>query len=125
MSRREISITLEGATDEIMPVVIEELADQILRGASQGSIIGGVEWSMQIRAKPVDIDIRQRRAAALLLMAVGERPILTEMAGSAQEASSICPGLTAADLPSMESEGRRDALRQARALIDEMLEERP
>jgi len=127
MSRRKIEITFDGADKDVMPVVLEEMADQMLRGMRSGrlDLMDGIDWSMRDVPQPVDIDMRQRRAAALLLMAVGDVPMLTAMAGSVHQATSVCPGLTAADLPPPTAEGRLQALREARDLIDAMLGERP
>jgi hypothetical protein len=127
MSRHTLVVSIDGETGGIMPVVVEEIADQILRGMRSGhvSLMGGIDWSMKDVPRPVDIDMRQRRAAALLLMAVGDVPTLTAMAGSVHEATSACPGLMASDLPLPTAEGRFQALREARALIDDMLGDRP
>ncbi len=123
MSRRTIAIPIDGAGDDLMHVVIEEIADQIRHGMGEGILPGDVRWSMRDIPAPVDLDPRQRRAAAMLLLAVGERPTLTALAGSVGEADLICPGMTAADLPDMTVRGRTEALRAARSLIDEMLDE--
>lgn len=123
MTRRHIEITIDGADDEIMPVVMEELGQQMIEGAREGRVVGGASWTMRTRPAPVEIDRRQRRAAALLLMAVGSRPTLEELAGSSMEACAVCPGLTAADLPALSIRGRLDALREARSLLDGMIEE--
>lgn len=127
MSKHTLVITIDGGTDDIMSVAVEEVADQLLRGMRSGHIpiMDGIEWSMREMPRPADIDMRQRRAAALLLMAVGEAPTLTGMAGSMQEATLACPGLVASDLPTPTSEGRLEALREARSLIDQMLGEQP
>ena len=126
MSRHTLVIGVDGEVDAIMSVVVEEIGDQIMHGSWSGRVdlMGGIDWSMKDVPQPVDIDLRQRRAAALLLMAVGDSPTLAEMAGSVHEATTVCPGLLASDLPVPSTEGRLAALRQARALIDEMLEER-
>lgn len=123
MSRRTIAIAIDGAGDDLMHVVIEEIADQIRHGMGEGILPGDVRWSMRDIPAPVDLDPRQRRAAAMLLLAVGERPTLTALAASVGEADLICPGMTAADLPDMTARGRTEALRAARSLIDEMLDE--
>ncbi len=125
MTGHRLLITIDGVDERMMPGVIEDVADQMQHGASSGriAIMGGIEWSMKDMPPPVDIDMRQRRAAALLLMAVGEAPIVSEMMGSVEEATLACPGLMATDLPRPTAEGRLEALREARRLIDDMLGE--
>lgn len=123
MSRHTIVIAVDGATDDVMHVVTEEIADQMREGMGEGRLPGGVSWSSREIPAPVDIDLRQRRAAALLLMAVGHLPTLVGLAGSVGEAGLVCPGLVATDLPDPSAQGRLDALREARSLIDEMLGE--
>lgn len=84
-----------------------------------------VGWSLETRGGGVEIDRRQRLAAAALLMAFDLPQEMSVAARSMIEATDACPGMTTGEMPPMNSDGRRTALQMARHLIDEMLDEMP
>ncbi len=73
----------------------------------------------------IEIDRRQRVVAALMLVAIDLPQPMGEFAILMLEASKVCPGIKADELPNMDSRGRRRCLARARDLIDEMLAEMP
>lgn len=79
---------------------------------------GVVSWRSRAPGAGVPLDVRQREAAAELLMAFDLPQPMTEAATTMLEAATVMPGLRAGSLG-----GRRTHLERARALIDEMLAE--
>lgn len=72
---------------------------------------------------PIEIDRRQRLVAALMVMGFDLPQPMREAAQAMQLAGKLCPGLKADEIPMQGSRNRRLALKRARDLIDEMLEE--
>lgn len=79
---------------------------------------GVVSWRSRSPGDGVDLDRRQREAAAELLMAFDLPQPMSEAAITMLEAAMVLPGMRMGSLG-----GRRAHLERARALIDEMLSE--
>ena len=72
---------------------------------------------------PIEIDRRQRVVAALMVTGFDLPQDLKGTAEQMQAATVICPDLSMDEIPMQGSRNRRLALKRARDLIDEMLEE--
>jgi len=106
--------------------VVRALAGEMGNGDERGTMLLGdetIRWSLRRIGPGVDIDRRQRLAAANLLCAFDLPQNMLDASHSMLEAAAVCPGMTTADLPFTGAEGRRPALLRAKALIDEMLSE--
>lgn len=127
MTSPSISITFDRVPDDRRPEMVEEIMSQMEYGRREGVIRtddpSDVRWTVSDHLPPVDIDRRQRLAAAALLMAFDLPQTMAAVTGSGMEASGICPGLTTGEIPHLKAEGRRHILEKARTMIDEMLEE--
>lgn len=77
------------------------------------------------RDKLLGIDRRQRIAASMLLLGFDLPADAETVSKQMIEAAGVCPGLTMGDVAPMGQGGRRNSLRAARKLIDEMLAELP
>jgi hypothetical protein len=82
-----------------------------------------IKWSMEQTGKGVDIDRRQRLAAAALMMGFDLPQELSAASRSIMAATKLCPGMTTGEMAPMGAQSRRHALEMARGLIDEMLSE--
>lgn len=82
-----------------------------------------VGWSLETQGGGVQIDRRQRLAAAALLMAFDLPQEMSVAARSMIEATDACPGMTTGEMPPMNSDGRRAALEMAKGLVEDMLAE--
>ena len=67
----------------------------------------------------IDLDERQKKAAAIILMAIDLPAEMPAYSRSMLKASRICRNMTTNDIP----QSRAEALKRARDLIDEMLSE--
>ena len=127
MTSPSISITFDRVPDDRRPEMIEEIMSQMEYGRREGVIRtddpSDVRWTVSDHLPPVDIDRRQRLAAAALLMAFDLPQTMAAVTGSGMEASGICPELTTGEIPHLKADGRRHILEKARTMIDEMLEE--
>lgn len=73
--------------------------------------------------KPVTPD-KQRRAAALLLCAIELPAEVGAVTKVILQACKICPGLTTADMPSLQGrQGRIDALTAVYNMVGELIQE--
>lgn len=84
---------------------------------------GRISWRLRQPGDGVEIDRRQRLAAAALLMGFDLPQEMMAASVTMLEAADVCPGMTTGDLAPMGPQGRRQALKMARSLIDEMLDE--
>jgi len=127
MTSPSISITFDRVPDDRRPEMIEEIMSQMEYGRREGVIRtddpSDVKWTVSDHLPPVDIDRRQRLAAAALLMAFDLPQTMAAVTGSGMEASGICPELTTGEIPHLKADGRRHILEKARTMNDEMLEE--
>ena len=127
MTSPSISITFDRVPDDRRTEMIEEIMSQMEYGRREGVIRtddpSDVRWTVSDHLPPVDIDRRQRLAAAALLMAFDLPQTMAAVTGSGMEASGICPELTTGEIPHLKADGRRHILEKARTMIDEMLEE--
>lgn len=72
---------------------------------------------------PIEIDRRQRVVAALALCATDLPQPMGEFGQLMLEATSVCPGIKADEIPMQGARNRRLCLKRARDLLDEMIEE--
>lgn len=122
---------LDFDAPEELPVheLIEFISAEVARGDESGEIEDGtsglLSWELSETRVGLEIDRRQRLAAAALLMAFDLPQEMRAAAATMLEAASVCPGMTTGDMAPMGSQGRRAALEFARRLVDEMLSEMP
>ena len=112
----------EGASPFDVLQAIAEDEDQDSSGYAR---VAGQDLSWRLRqpGDGVEIDRRQRLAAAALLMGFDLPQEMMAASVTMLEAADVCPGMTTGDLAPMGPQGRRQALKMARSLIDEMLDE--
>lgn len=115
-----VHVTLSAACDpsEALAAVARSIEDD---GSDSGrvDVAGGeASWLISREGDALPIDMRQRDAAALLLLACDPPLELGRYARSLHEAARVRPGLTIGALPP-----RVPALREARRIIDEMIAE--
>lgn len=87
--------------------------------------IGGelVHWDISGTGGGLDIDRRQRLAAALLLMAFDLPQEMRAASLTMLEAARLCPGLTTGEIGGMGGHQRVAMLERAKSLIEEMVAE--
>lgn len=107
---------------------VEQIAVEMMNGDESGTIADGhdgdrIEWRFEEGGAGIEIDRRQRLAAAALIMGFDLPQEMMAASRSMLEAASLLPGMTTGDLAPMGGQGRRHALQMAKGLIDEMLSE--
>lgn len=125
MNTIKMKLTFEVPADTDPYDILEQICDQVSMGEERGTIREGrqeLDWDLSERYASVNIDQRQRLAAALLLMGFDLPQEMTMFSASMLEAAEICPGIKMGQIP-IETKGRRIALEKARELIDQMLGE--
>lgn len=119
------SITFESNTEFDLGEAIQALDCEFDHEQEMGSLSltsGFVEWHIEDADAPlVNVDFRQKKAAALLLMGFDLPQPMLEAANTMMHAARICPGLTTSDL--MAAGTRKDRLVLARDIINELLGE--
>lgn len=121
-----ITIEFDKPTTIGIEEAVQAIADAIACDEDGGWIGDGdgrIEWTIDTGGPGVEIDRRQRVAAALLMMGFDLPQEMTAAARSMLAAARLCPGLSTGELVPMNSQSRRAALQRARAIIDEMLAE--
>lgn len=122
-------MTLEFDTPENMSPAeaVEQIAVEMMMDNESGSISDGddgrIEWRLEQSGTGIEVDRRQRLAAALLIMGFDLPQEAMAACQSMLEASRLCPGMTTGDMAPMNGQARRTSLEMARGLIDEMLDE--
>ena len=116
--------------DDLMASELANAMREISQAVDEGDDEGDVEvagqrilWRIEIPGVGVEIDRRQRVAAAMLLMGFDLPQDAISAARTMIEASRVCPGMTTGDMAPMGTQGRREALEAVRKLVDEMLSE--
>lgn len=124
MSRSRMRIVFDAPQEIELDEMIELIAQAVASERESGEIEDGsgtLRWDMQTVGGGIDIDHRQRLAAAALLMGFDLPQEMMAASRSMLEAADACPGMTTADMAPMGAQGRRQALEMARRLIDDML----
>lgn len=116
--------------DDLMASELANAMREISQAVDEGDDEGDVEvagqrilWRIEIPGVGVEIDRRQRVAAAMLLMGFDLPQDAISAARTMIEASRVCSGMTTGDMAPMGAQGRREALEAVRKLVDEMLSE--
>jgi len=109
------NITLGDALQQIAQEVDEGNEDGHLRDDDRR-----LSWEIVDASDGVEIDRRQRLAAAALMMGFDLPQEAMAASRSMLAAARLCPGMTTGDMVPMGSQTRRHALQMAKGLIEEM-----
>lgn len=122
MKRMKLSFEIPENEDPMMvlSVISQEEHDDMGHVELGGEFLS---WHLTSEGEGIDLDRRQRLAAAMLIMAFDLPQPMTEAAKTMMEAAALCPGLTTGEIGTMGKSQRLSHLNRARDLIDEMIAE--
>jgi len=122
--RRTVTYELPVGSDVDQAAVLRAIADDHDDDSGTVEVDGfRVRWDSHDLADGVELDRRQRLAAALLIMGFDLPQEMAKAARTMMEAARVCPGLHTGDIGTMGGQTRRSALSRAQGIIGEMLAE--